>query len=726
MLSGKSVVVNAVAGSGKSTTILFLADSMPPDKKILQVTYNAQLRHEVKEKVEARGLTNLVVHTYHSLAVRYYSPLAHTDTELRRILRSDAAPISVTSVTSFDVLIIDEAQDMTPLYYHFFKKWMRDFGAQEAQMMILGDEKQGLYEFKGSDTRFLTLAPRIWGSRRAFLEHELRTSYRVTNEMAAFVNEVMLGEPRLRACREGSKVVYVRKHVFEARYTLMHMILKMLDGEGEEAAKAKPDDFFILCGSLKNSVRKWENLLVNRGIPCYLPTMEMEGLDERIIRGKVVFSTFHSVKGRQRKHVFVVGFDESYFEYYARDAPRSECPNTLYVGCTRATETLVLMEKDNHYEDGPLPFLKRTHAQMRREPWIDFRGKVKALSWSGGDTTLKSSSSSSSTKSQISNHFLTPTELIKFVPDETMEILAAKVDALFERVSLANDEVELEIPVVIETQRGFHEDVSDLNGTVLPFLYLNSVKDDDAANISSSSSSSTSDLYAIVEKAMRELPAGEYEFLKESFATLEYTGSTADHLYLANLYAAWNEKLYYRLRQIGRDEYTWLTENIIDLCVARLGVILGAGGRRCESERTIIHAGMELETARVQESLVTEFPDRRFFFTARVDMVQMQEQEEPGGGGGGEGEGETVWEWKCTSHLTIDHFLQVVIYAWLMTTASFADREFKIYNIKTGQMFRLGGTVEDWREIVVTLLRKKYERAERIGDAEFLEKFVEE
>jgi superfamily I DNA/RNA helicase len=104
--------------------------------------------------------------------------------------------------------------------------------------------------------------------------------------------------------------------------------------------------------------------------------MEMEGLDERIIRGKVVFSTFHSVKGRQRKHVFVVGFDESYFDYYARDASRTECPNTLYVGCTRATETLVLMEKDNHYEDGPLPFLKRTHAQMRRETWIDFRGKV--------------------------------------------------------------------------------------------------------------------------------------------------------------------------------------------------------------------------------------------------------------------------------------------------------------------------------------------------------------
>jgi len=95
----------------------------------------------------------------------------------------------------------------------------------------------------------------------------------------------------------------------------------------------------------------------------------------------------------------------------------------------------------------------------------------------------------------------------------------------------------------------------------------------------------------------------------------------------------------------------------------------------------------------------------------------------------GEEGGETVWEWKCTSHLTIDHFLQVVIYAWLLTTATpccgeggvLLGREFRIFNIKSGQMFRLGGTLEDWREVVVILLRKKYERAERMGDEDFLE-----
>jgi hypothetical protein len=129
---------------------------------------------------------------------------------------------------------------------------------------------------------------------------------------------------------------------------------------------------------------------------------------------------------------------------------------------------------------------------------------------------------------------------------------------------------------------------------------------------------------------------------------------------------------------------------------------------------------MESETARIQESLGADFPDRRFFFTARVDMVQQRVSECK----------ETVWEWKCTSHLTIDHFLQVVIYAWLMTVASPiaspSDREFKIFNIKTGQMFRLGGTVEDWREIVVFLLRKKYERAGRMDTAEFLAKFGED
>ena len=57
---GYNVICSAVAGSGKSSTILAAAKQFP-DKKIIQLTYNSELRAENMEKVTAMGLENIEV-----------------------------------------------------------------------------------------------------------------------------------------------------------------------------------------------------------------------------------------------------------------------------------------------------------------------------------------------------------------------------------------------------------------------------------------------------------------------------------------------------------------------------------------------------------------------------------------------------------------------------------------------------------------------------------------
>ena len=51
IMNGNNVIVDACAGSGKSTTILSCAIKIP-HKIILQTTYNNQLRQEIKIKIE--------------------------------------------------------------------------------------------------------------------------------------------------------------------------------------------------------------------------------------------------------------------------------------------------------------------------------------------------------------------------------------------------------------------------------------------------------------------------------------------------------------------------------------------------------------------------------------------------------------------------------------------------------------------------------------------------
>ena len=112
--TGKNVVVDAVAGTGKTTLILSIAKELS-DKKILQMTYNKSLKFEVREKIRDAGLENLQVHTYHSLAVAYYSDDAFVDNELRKIIKCNTRPKK--EIPKVDVLVLDESQDMTYLYF---------------------------------------------------------------------------------------------------------------------------------------------------------------------------------------------------------------------------------------------------------------------------------------------------------------------------------------------------------------------------------------------------------------------------------------------------------------------------------------------------------------------------------------------------------------------------------------------------------------------------------
>lgn len=76
---------------------------------------------------------------------RYYTPEADTDQGLKRIVEEDMPPIR--PLPKFDVLVLDEQQDMNPIIYNFVLKLLRDCaktGVNSPQLMLLGDPRQVL------------------------------------------------------------------------------------------------------------------------------------------------------------------------------------------------------------------------------------------------------------------------------------------------------------------------------------------------------------------------------------------------------------------------------------------------------------------------------------------------------------------------------------------------------------------------------------------------------
>jgi hypothetical protein len=689
--NGYNVVVDACAGSGKSTTILSTA-KFYPEKKFLLITYNKSLRKEIQEKVRELALQNITVHTYHSLAVAIYDAEAHVDKVMRLLVQQNKPPSRLIDV---DVVVLDEVQDMTFLYFRLIVKYIRDVN-KPIQMMVLGDYMQGLYEFKGADIRFLTKAEEIWSGfsllqNQTFEQRTLRTSYRITNQMADFVNEVMIGEERIQACREGEPVIYIRRKIHDLERFVVSTIRELINEHG-----AKPSEFFILGGSVKgpnSPIRRIENALVDANIPCHVPMMEnAENMEEDVIKGKIVFSSFHTSKGRQRPFVFVVGFDHSYFKTIARTLDPTQCPNTLYVATTRASQRLFLLESDEWSSDRPFKFLKMTHNDMRIKPYIDFRGMPRARF-----------EEESLPKNQESDekplHKVSPTELTKFISESVLEEITALLETLFIKESEEPDHIPL--PTTVQTSSGFYEDVSDLNGIAIPALLYDYI----SALYDNSDEPASGILYKMICENLSQTKPNKHLFLKNQ-PLVSQCENIGDYLYMANVLEAAQEKLYFKVKQIKRDEYTWLSSSHLTSCKKRMMNILGKEiqKREPQMEHPIITYDDEYATDRINDALAPFMTDR-FAFSARVDLLTHK----------------TLWELKCTGEITTEHMIQTVIYAWIMRTVGpTSSKAVKIFNIRLGIVLRLEASIEQLTTIVVSLLKGKYERLPPSTEADFL------
>lgn len=686
IIEGSNVIVDACAGSGKSTTILSIAKELP-NMKIRQFTYNSMLRHEIKEKTRELGLSNIEIHTYHSFSVKYYSSNAHTDTGIRNIIAKNTKPRQIIPDTN--LVVIDETQDMTFLYFQLVVKMMRDSG-KKVQLLILGDYMQGLYEFKGADIRFLTHAEVFWKelpllNTKIFQKCTLKMSYRITNQMCKFINRDMIGENRLNSCRDGTPVIYIRRPRHQIEQIVVYQIRRLLS-EGES-----PSDFFVLGSSVKganSNIRRMENTLTEHGIPCHVPMFETDASDERVIEGKVVFSTFHSVKGRQRKYVFIVGFDQGYF-YNARNVDLTVCPNTLYVGATRATHGLYLLENDS---SRPLSFLKQNHHEMKQSDYIDFKGMPQTIfhTWEKEEA-----------KNEIQTYYVTVTDLIKFVSEDVLEEISPIIDRIF--ITETPVEKEVDIPKIVEVRNGLFEDVSDLNGIAIPSMYYDEIQGEKRG---------ATVLKEMIQQALKETKPGRHTFLKRAVQSIPDVCETpADYLYLANVYVAVQEKLYFKLKQIERHNYTWLSHEMVDRCISVIEKSIDHSLEK-EIEKQIVHHSQDLEHTNLDSALFPYFGNEsKFRFSARVDLLTES----------------VLWELKCTTQLTMDHKMQLVIYAWLWRVLFESDNEvqrkqFKLLNIRTGEMLRLESGMEDLTKIVTSLLRNKYEKPKKLTDQEFVQK----
>jgi hypothetical protein len=667
--SKSNIIVDAVAGSGKTTTILHMGLKYP-DKNIFQITYNNMLKREVRKKVNRLCITNMNIHTYHSLAVGYYDPNSFTDEEIKKILIENKPLKNQTHISPIDILFIDESQDMIFDYYNLIKKFITDTKSNP-QIIVLGDRYQGIYDFKGADVKFLTLADKIW--HKPFTKLSLTQSYRLTDQIGWFVNNIMLGYNRIYTNKIGPPIDYYIANSFEVYKKIGKYIRNIIAFEN-----ILPSDIFVLVPSLKTDgspYKKLENYLVKYGIKCTTPLSDDAKLDEKIISNKIVFTTYHQSKGRERKVVILYNFDDSFLDFYSKDANSNTnsniitCPNILYVGVTRAIYKLILIQ-DSRYK--PLRFLNLN--------------KLKSNTYVKIITLDKQNIAKIDLSKNQDIKKISVTDLVKFISSKTIENLIKLVDTnLFEEITPSSKQIEIPNKIKIESGNTIlWEDVSDLNGLVIPAIYEANLKN----------TNSTIENYVFEKIQDVEI----YNNVKKYSGKINIPAKNInDYLKIGNIYLSIQNKLHAKLAQIKK--YNWLTKQIIKDCHKLMKMI-------DESTK------FEIPISNCDTDYI-DFSHPVFgtiYLKGRLDAITDTD----------------VWEFKCVDCISIEHKLQIIIYCWMWNKSNYDDtygkKNFYLLNIKSGQILKLNYTGKTYiiDEIVEILFNEKYIKKKYINDSEFI------
>lgn len=439
-LENNNVIVDSVAGSGKTTTILHIAQ-YNLSKNILLLTYNARLKVETRERVKKYEIKNVETHSYHSFCKKYYNENCITDFEILQILNQK---MNIKKVKNYDIIILDESQDINKSYYELICKIYKDNKNERCKLCILGDKKQSIYAFNGSDERYILFGDKIFNYNNIeWDKQKLSNSFRITFEMSEFINKCMLNEEIIKSNKVSNKKPrYIICDTFENEpYEEVEYYLKM---------GYLPEDIFIIAPSIKSinsPIRKLENKIKvnkNNDINVYVPNSDEEKLDEDVIKNKLVFTTIHQVKGLERKVVILFNFDDSYYKFYNKNSNPFVCSNELYVATTRAIEHLTLL---HHNSSDYLPFLNKNNISKYCD-YLQFEN-------------LRINPNKNEKKISTS-----VTELMKNLQVEIIEDCLKYVSTDIKKPKSK----KINIPIKIKEDRCF-ENVAELNGIAIPSFF---------------------------------------------------------------------------------------------------------------------------------------------------------------------------------------------------------------------------------------------------------------
>ncbi len=194
----RCIVVAAGPGSGKTRVLVHKLASLllledVKHEQLLMLTFSRAAATEFKQRLMSligNAAHFVEIKTFHSYCFELLGKVGNLD-NMKGVVAKAAKMISEGEVEpnriSKTVLVIDEAQDMSSEEYALVSALMK--ANEEMRVIAVGDDDQNIYEFRGSDSRYMKQL--LLDTNGRFVE--MTENYRSSKLIVAFANAFAVG-----------------------------------------------------------------------------------------------------------------------------------------------------------------------------------------------------------------------------------------------------------------------------------------------------------------------------------------------------------------------------------------------------------------------------------------------------------------------------------------------------------------------------------------------------
>ncbi|KXJ84766.1 hypothetical protein Micbo1qcDRAFT_181372 [Microdochium bolleyi] len=673
-----------------------------PDKYVGVLTYSKRLQTETAKRLDKTKYPKSETYTFHGLGRDLFSKVLPNDREVGKVRSERAHP--TWKGKPFDIIILDEMQDCTETLFWLvctFVGCVTQSSGRAPRLVVLGDERQAIYEFKGADARYLSDAPTIMAdlSSDPWDRLTLNKSFRLSHQNANFINKAFLeGEDYIVGSHDGPKPLYIHADVFKVNL-LAEELVPLIRQYGVENTA-------ILGISVRTNRRisKLTNHLTVKGdMSVAQPVLEDMALDDQVIHGKICVSTIHQFKGSERELVILYGLDDYYFKI-APDQPDDRCPNDIFVALSRSSRQLVVIHdvKQRIMPCVDVPQLRTTAEHQFLSPKASFETRAPTK------------------KTKLGLHLpmvVGASDLARHVTDEALHAAVTRHATITKRSPALPLSEHIGAPdkIPTDTEKRHCEAVSDINGIAIVAAY--------ELHIFGTLTTLDYD-----KEALSELKQKLPQRASKRAAWLCRDSCR----YLSGLSG-------YRSREIQMNasmkehKFKWLAPYLKKARARLEGQFQSVAQADLQFEyklrtRFLVHEdnrddrdneddqgdqGDEEDQNDIRRSLSTEIP-------GRADIIQTTPK---GSSDKTCPQVVTLWEIKFVSHLSLEHVVQASVYAHLWATKHDGGMpKVMLYNVRDGEKWEISpkNPAAGMQPLVEEVLRAKYTSKGKISDEEFL------